>query len=315
MARSFDMRLAALGLGMALIGAACETPKSAAPAASPGISSAAPVTDAGAALDARAGLASIRVESPYPGGIVVVNDSDAPVGIARALAVEREEHGAWTNVYGLQMQQRCFEPAPPECVTVAAHSRFEALPWTGWLGCSQCGSCRANAPAPVGRYRVVAVECAGGARHEGPAMELVGEGRFAGAPHVHAPKGTPDAIQIDNDSDVPMSFQTSVEVLALDKARGAWDVAPGAKMSLASACGADAGTCTTVPPRGSVTSTAYVHGCPPTTKSVLWAKPGTYMFRVAVCPGSKPLYNEVYGTHFTTEPFTVVAGGAVKSGE
>lgn len=315
MARSLSMRLFAWAWVIVVIvpvAVACETPKSiAAPVASSATASPTPPIDASAppALplgDASAGLAPIRVESPYPGGIVVVNDSDGPVGIARNLPVERDDHGTWTNVYGLLMEKKCFEPATPECITLPAHSRYEALPWTGWLGCSQCGSCRANAPAPIGKYRVVALECPSGTRHEGPPMEIVADmGRFAGAPHVYSPKATPSAIQIDNDSDVPMSFSSSVEVLQLDKSHNAWDTAPGAKMSLDSMCGADAGACTTVPAHGSVSSMAFRSGCAPCAKcAASSAKPGTYMFRVSVCPGSKPLYNEVYGYNFTTEPFT-----------
>ena len=313
-------RLAALGWLVVPIAVACETPKSVAvPAASPGTPATSPATDAStAAIDASPTPDPIRVESPYPGGIVVVNDSDAPVGVSRNLPVEREDHGSWTNVYGLQMLQKCFDSGPADCVTIPAHSRYEPLPWTGWLGCSQCGSCRANAPAPIGKYRVVALECPSGVRHEGPAMEIVGdEGRFAGAPHVYSSKASPDVIRIDNDSDTPMWFSSNVEVLQLDKTHNAWDTAPGATMSLDSSCGADAApSCTMVPPHGSVGSMAFRPGCAPCAKCAsASAKPGTYMFRVSICPGSKPLYNDVYGVHFTTEPFSVAPGGAVKAGQ
>jgi len=313
------MRLVACVCLVMPVAVACETPKSSAvPASSPVTSSAAgPLADASApTIDPSVAPASIRVESPYPGGIVIVNDSNAPVGIARNLPVERDDHGTWTDVYGLQMDKKCFEAPLPECITIPAHSRYEPLPWTGWLGCSQCGTCMGNAPAQIGKYRVVALECPSGTRHEGPTMEIVADmGRFAGAPHVFSPSASPSVIQIDNDSDAPMSFASSVEVLQLDKARHAWDTAAGAKMSLDSMCGADAGGCTTVPPHGSITSMMFRSGCAPCTQCSAAAKPGTYMFRVFVCQGSKPLYNEVYGYNFSTEPFSVAPGGTVKAGE
>lgn len=300
------------------IAVACETPKTVAlPSASP-TTSAASAGDAALPMlvDAAAPLGSIRVESPFPGGVAIVNDSDAPVGIERVLPIERLDAGVWSTAHGMEMKQKCDAPPLPDCVTIAAHSRYEPLPWTGWLGCTQCGSCRANAPARIGKYRVVAVECPGGVRHDGPAMELVGEGRFAGAPHVFSSPGAPSSVQIDNDSDVPMSFAANVEVMVLDKTRNAWDAIDGAKMSLSPTCGADAGTCLTVPAHGSVTSMAYRPGCAPCTKcAAASAKPGTYELRVSVCPGSKPLYNDVYGRSFYTEPFSVAYGGAVRQGE
>ncbi len=112
-----------------------------------------------------------------------------------------------------------------------------------------------------------------------------------------------------------MSFAASVEVMKLDKKRGAWEPVPRGNVTLASACGVDAGTCVTVPAHGSLTTVQYVHGCPPTPKTARYAEPGTFAFRVSVCPGSKPLYNHVYGASFTTEPFTVLPGGTVTPGE
>jgi len=147
-------------------------------------------------------------------------------------------------------------------------------------------------------------------------MEVVTEGRFAGAPHVFSPKHAPDSVQIDNDSDVVMSFNTALEVLQFDKQHNSWDVAPGAKMTLASTCGVDAGTCTTVPAHGSITSSAYRPGCAMCTKCpAAAAKPGTYKFRVSVCRGSKPLYDEVYGYEFYGDSFTVAFGGGVTAGQ
>lgn len=295
-----------------LIVLACETPKSVAvPASSPATSVGTPAV--AVSVDASAPASSrIRVESPFPGGVEIVNDSDAPVGILRSLPIERRDGRTWTAAHVLDMKQTCDAPPLPDCVSIPAHSRYAPLPWTGWLGCTQCGSCRGNAPAAAGTYRVVAVECQGGVRHEGPSLDIVAEGRFAGAPHVFSPKSALDAVQIDNDSDTAMSFNTELEVLQLDKQHNSWDIAPGAKMTLASTCGVDAGTCTTVPAHGSITSSAYRPGCAMCTKCpAASAKPGTYRFRVSVCRGSKPLYDEVYGYSFYADAFTVAFGGTV----
>ena len=297
---------------------ACETPKSVAvPASSPAASSAAPqVIAASPEAGAAARPPRVRVESPFPGGVEIINDTDAPVGILRALPIERQDGTTWAPTHNLDMKPTCDAAPLPDCVSIPAHTRHAPLPWTGWLGCTQCGTCRANAPAQIGTYRVVAVECASGVRHEGPPMAVVGEGRFAGAPRVSSPADHPDTVQIANDSEVPMSFSSRVEVLVLDKKRGAWDSAVGAAMTLASTCGDDAGACVIVPGHGRVTSMPHRAGCAPCSKcSAASSRPGTYMFRVSVCSGTKPLYNEVYGYNFYTEPFTVGPGGTVKRGE
>ena len=191
---------------------ACETPKSVAvPASSPAASSAAPqVIAASPEAGAAARPQRLRIESPFPGGVEIVNDTDAPVGILRALPIERQDGTTWAPTHNLDMKPTCDAAPLPDCVSIPAHTRHAPLPWTGWFGCTQCGTCRANAPAEIGTYRVVAVECASGVRHEGPPLAVVGEGRFAGAPHVSSPADHPDTVQIANDSEVPMSFNCHI---------------------------------------------------------------------------------------------------------
>jgi hypothetical protein len=294
-------------------------------AARPGLATAAPSATAPPAPPAPASataspkdVAGVRVESPFPGGVAIVNDGDAAVRIARDLPIERETNGTWTRSHGMTMTTRCFEPAPAgNCVEIAAHSTYAPLPWTGWIGCTQCASCWANLPAPPGRYRVVALECDGnGGRHEGPPMTLVSAGRFAKTPHVYAPPGEPSAIVVDNETDEPVSFRMAADVARLDRARGAYDTVEHAEMLLSPDCGRDAGAdaCVTVAAHGTLRSLPFKPGCRRCAKCpVSDVQPGTYMHTVTLCAGSKALYNEVYGTTFHTEPFVVDAHGAMKT--
>lgn len=257
----------------------------------------------------------LRVDVTAPGNVVLRNDGDAPVRVAWELPIEKQVDGAWTAAHSMQLMTKCFEPKPADgCLTIAPHASFTPLPWTGWFGCTQCGSCRANVPAGEGRYRVVAVECGGGARHEGPPMEIVGEGRFAHTPHVFAPASEPNAIQIDNESDAPVSFRTAVDVQRLDAARGAYEPVADADMALLDACTSPRPACVTIAAHASLRTMGFRAGCGLCKKCSARDRPGTYLMRVSVCDASKPayLYNEVYGYSFATEPFVVDAAGGVK---
>jgi hypothetical protein len=256
----------------------------------------------------------LQIAVTAPGNVVLRNDGDTAVRVAWELPIEKEIAGAWTSAHSMQLMTKCFDPKPADgCVTIAPHASFTPLPWTGWFGCTQCGSCRANVPAGEGRYRVVAVECDGGARHAGPPMELAGEGRFAHTPHVYAPASEPNAIWIDNESDTPVSFRTAVEVLRLDAARGAYDLVADADMALLDVCTSPRPACVTIPAHGSLHTMGHRAGCGLCTKcAASQSRAGTYLMRVSVCDSSKPLYNEVYGASFTTAPFVVGAAGSVK---
>jgi len=232
--------------------------------------------------------------NPYPGAVSIVNDGDAPASVQWEIPIEREDGGTWTHIHGMTLMQKCIEEAPPgKCVTVPAHGKYDALPWTGWIGCTQCGICRANAPARAGRYRAVAIECGSKARIEGPPMTLVEEGRFAKTPHVYAPAGDPAALVIDNEADEPASFRAQVDVARLDT-HNAYDTFGHILL-------ADAGACVTVPAHGTIRASAFRPG-----------KPGNYMHTVELCTGQKPLYNDVYGAIWRTHPFVVDTTGAAK---
>ena len=236
----------------------------------------------------------LHVDNPFPGGVSIVNDGDAPASVQWELPIERDDSGTWTRTHVLTLMKACMEQPPPgKCVTVPAHGKVDAIPWTGWFGCTQCGICRLNAPARAGRYRVVALECGSGTRVEGPPMTLVDEGRFAKTPHVYAPKSDPAAIVIDNEADEPASFRAQTDVAKLD-AHNAFDTVDHIAL-------ADAGACVTIPAHGTL------HSPPFRTK-----KPGTYAQTVQLCQGQKPLYNDVYGSTWHTEDFVIDATGTAK---
>jgi hypothetical protein len=236
----------------------------------------------------------LHVDSPYPGGVSVVNDGDAPASVQWEMPIERDDAGKWTRTHVLALMTKCIEEAPlGKCVTIPAHGKIDALPWTGWFGCTQCGICRANAPAQAGRYRVVAIECGSAARIEGPPMTLVEDGRFEKTPHVYAPKTDPTAIVIDNEADEPASFRATTDVAKLDP-HNAFETVDHVQL-------ADAGACVTIPAHGTL------HSPPFRTK-----KPGTYAQTLQLCQGQKPLYNDVYGSVWHTQSFVIDATGAAK---
>lgn len=248
----------------------------------------------------------LRVEVGLPGHVVVRNDRDVPVRIAWKMPMQHESGGTWSDVHTLEAKTSCTQLAPADdCVTIAAHASLEPRPWTGWFGCTQCGSCRANVPAGEGRYRAVAVECGSGARHVGPVMEIVEAGRLAGTPKVHAPADDPSALEIENPTDTPMSFRTEVEVLELDRVHNAWNKAEVPGMTLESVCAGPPPPCTTVPAHGKLRTLAFRSGCAVCAKcNVASRKPGTWRMRVSVCDPSAPYYDDVFGASFTTKAFT-----------
>ncbi len=288
-------------------------PKQGAPATASVPASASAASPSSSASTAPTGAPGLHVDVTAPGTVVLRNDGEAAVRVAWELPIEREDAGGWTAAHAMQLMTKCFEPKPSDgCVTIAPHASFTPLPWTGWFGCTQCGSCRANAPAGDGRYRVVAVECDGGARHAGPSMEIVGEGRFSHTAHIYAPASAPDAIWVDNESDAPVSLRTAVEVQRLDATRGAYDAVADADMALLETCAAPRPACVTIPAHGTLHTMPYRAGCPLCKKCSAPPRPGTYVMRVSVCDPSKPLYNDVYGASFATAPFVVDAAGGVK---
>lgn len=296
-------------LGLAVVAVACEKEPTSAPLAAAAPSTPAAVVASSPSAPAPSSAAGWHVDVVSPGGVVVQNDTDAPVSVALEMPIEREEAGTFVPVNGMKMMTKCFEPAPASgCVTVPAHGTFSPLPWTGWFGCTQCGTCRANVPAGAGRYRVVAKECASGARRESAVMEIVGDGRFAHTVHVYAPKGDPSSIIIDNESDKAESFQTSVAVMR-SNAQGATEEVPNAGMALTSTC-APLPACVTVGAHATLHTLAYRPGCALCAKcAAANAAPGEYTMRVSVCDPSKPLYNDVYGASFYTASFVVDAAG------
>jgi len=132
---------------------------------------------------------------------------------------------------------------------------------------------------------------------------------------VFAPKEQPDTVQIDNQTDAPVSFRMAVDVLVLDARRGAYDEVPGAGMVLAEVCRSTSPACTTIPAHGSLRSLPYRPGCssPCAKCGPQTIRPGTYVLRVTACDTSKPLHDDFAGASVTTEPFVVDRDGSVKS--
>jgi hypothetical protein len=132
---------------------------------------------------------------------------------------------------------------------------------------------------------------------------------------VFAPKAEPDIIQIDNESDAPVSFQTAVTALRLDPTSNAYEEMPNAGMILADVCRNDQPTCTTVAAHGTLRTLPFRPGCgSPCVKCGQQSlRPGTYRLRVTVCDASNPRDDDGHGATFETEPFVVDGDGGVRT--
>ena len=299
---------------VACCGGACESPRRALPAPGtdardgrpPPSAAGKPIPSDPGAGTAAPSLATVRVLGTGPGAIEIANDTDAPVGIEWDLRIEMETPGGWVARPTMVMQTECFGTPPPDrCVKLPPHGSFKPLPWLGWFGCTQCHTCRANVPAAPGRYRIVAVECGTGARHESPVIVVADEGRFAGTPHLRAPADDASAIVVANESDAPLGLQARIEVMRLDAARGAFDLTTDASMLLSPDCFPDAGACVTIPARGSLRTMGYRPGCARCAKCPLQAaRPGTYQLRVTRCD---------HGETWDLKPFVVDATGQARA--
>jgi hypothetical protein len=244
-----------------------------------------------------------------PGAVELRNTTDKPVRMSWNMAIEREGSAptampVWDEAHfsTMTMAPECFKGPPKDgCVTVPAHGAYKPLPWRGWIGCTQCLSCRGNVPAAPGSYRIVAFECDTGARHESAPLVVVEPGRFAGTPHVYAPKDEPNGIVIDNEGETAVSFRTHVAVDRLNQNNAFVDTGDRS-MLLSSDCFPDAGAdaCVSVAPHASLRAMAYGgFKCARCAKCAAEhpVRPGTYMLTVSRCDAGEP-----YRLQFVVDP-------------
>ena len=92
--------------------------------------------------------------------VVNVDRGDFPAHLTSEITVQQQVGGSWQPVStaGLLLRERCTGTAPDDCITLAADSSLEIVPWTGMLGDAQCRCTRCSA-APAGRYRFVVRSC------------------------------------------------------------------------------------------------------------------------------------------------------------
>lgn len=184
---------AAFVFPLVLVAAAC----SRAPAPLPEVASASPSSLQEAASPAPPPKSS--APAPKPSSPVVVTEvgpgtfeltSSEETSLASALELERASADTFEKVEGLDagkgltLATSCAAP-PASCVTLAKGIPLVPVAWTGLTCAAQCNaSCRAEAPAAPGAYRV-AVRACGGARF----AELpftVPKGPIEGIPRVWA---------------------------------------------------------------------------------------------------------------------------------
>lgn len=120
-----------------------------------------------------------------PGALVIRNRGNAPTRLAWAAAIERKTDGGWTRMATeLRLFEQCPEPPPPPdaCVELAPGATLRPRPWSGFFGCTQCDTCRANAPAAAGTYRFVVTSCDGATSYASDLSILDRDGHIAGPP-------------------------------------------------------------------------------------------------------------------------------------
>ena len=286
-----------------LAATACDRTRTPPVATGPGSDSPAPASSAPASRDA-ASPAPAKPEVALvviaPGAVELRNGTSTPARVSWNMAIEREgeppsSRPAWSDAQmsTMTMTPKCFTPPPAEgCVTVPAQGSHKPLPWRGFLGCTQCLSCRANAPAAPGRYRIVAFDCDSNARYESEPVVVVAPGRLAGTLHVHAPPGEPNGIRIDNEGETTATFRTHVGVHRLNKSN-AYEDTSDRSMLLSPDCYPDAGAdaCVTVAPHASLSALPYFgFKCARCAKCAAGApaRAGEYMFVVSRCDGGEP---------------------------
>ena len=104
--------------------------------------------------------------------VTVVNGTNAPLEVRRALRIEQEREGEWHELMAVGafwLRENCTaidgvlypETMAEDCVSVEANLGVEVRPWNGSVGDAQC-ICERCARVPAGRYRVVLRDCHGG---------------------------------------------------------------------------------------------------------------------------------------------------------
>lgn len=140
-----------------------------------------PLVDAAVSVAPRT---AIGITNVFPGTIAIENTSDAPVKLSVTPTIETvDTAGVWSKVAGLDLEglpnkglrlvETCAD-TPGPCITIAPHSTFHPVGWSGMSCSAQCnGTCRANAYLG-GRYRWVLKSCDGG-ELPGPMFEIPSE--------------------------------------------------------------------------------------------------------------------------------------------
>jgi len=103
----------------------------------------------------------------------LANTGTAPVMLAAAMSVEREQGGSWSPVAGLgsiTVRPSC-EVAAPACTTLAPGAELFPPDWLGTTGDAQC-ACEACVPVEHGSYRFVVSSCDGARRFTGEPFTL-----------------------------------------------------------------------------------------------------------------------------------------------
>lgn len=127
-------------------------------------------------LAGEGGGLALHGEPHHPGRLVrvrVANTGTAPIELAAAMSIEREQGGSWSAVVGLgaiTVRPSC-EVEAPQCTTLAPGAELFPPDWLGTTGDAQC-ACEACVPVEHGVYRFVVSNCDGSRRFTGEPFTL-----------------------------------------------------------------------------------------------------------------------------------------------
>ena len=110
-----------------------------------------------------------------PGMFEIENTSSAPVKLATAARIEREDGTplALDLGNGYRLVEQCPVAEPPACVEVPAGAKLRPVPWSGLSCSSQCnGNCDKNVWQGGATYRFVVKTCDGAATVASPVFAI-----------------------------------------------------------------------------------------------------------------------------------------------
>jgi hypothetical protein len=118
-----------------------------------------------------AGVALAAARASGPGLVIELSDNvgefrlvnhGAAIRLEASVKVQQKIGAAWQDapVTNLYLTPACTSDPVPDCVSLAAGTSLQPVPWSGNYCSSQCmANCNLDGPVPPGIYRYVVTSC------------------------------------------------------------------------------------------------------------------------------------------------------------